>query len=413
MSEFIPNSFQTPNAFVDELMALLTGEEYKVLSYAARRIFGFQKRQDRISLTQFERGLVAKDGRILSRGTGLSRPTIIKCLANLEAFGLFIRVNPNEKSNEGTEYELQLDPEKVNWKALEDRLSTWESKNKEKMERVRSGGDGKKIVPDSLLQVVNDIYQSTAFTPGGKSHLPQVVNGIYTQNTDLKPDLKTEINAPVFSSGGNGDGNGKNDHGHSEQPIPGQSTCPDQPWLARPRQAHQDKQDGQVRRAADQRTDKFRRTAANKLGDLMDGMIRYSANGRVDISAFPEQVQPVIQLFCDQYGILPPRKQKGGQFALWIQDAWLLLDAGGELTLDALKSLKDKPYEWMKNAQIGRPGTLINAVRSRAGELRLESKNIASPEEEERKRKMIREHVAKRRAEGSTAFGPKPKPTAV
>ena len=50
-STFVPNSFQTPNDYVDEIMPYLTGEEFKVLIYAVRRILGFQKRQDRTSLS--------------------------------------------------------------------------------------------------------------------------------------------------------------------------------------------------------------------------------------------------------------------------------------------------------------------------------------------------------------------------
>lgn len=46
-SALIPNSFQMPNLFTDRLMHLLKPEEFLVLSYATRRIYGFRKRQDR------------------------------------------------------------------------------------------------------------------------------------------------------------------------------------------------------------------------------------------------------------------------------------------------------------------------------------------------------------------------------
>ena len=49
MSRILPNSFQMPNYYCDELLHLLNGPEIKVLVYAARRIFGFQKTSDRIS----------------------------------------------------------------------------------------------------------------------------------------------------------------------------------------------------------------------------------------------------------------------------------------------------------------------------------------------------------------------------
>jgi hypothetical protein len=53
----IPNSFQTPNAFVDDIMHLLESDEYKILSFATRHILGWrgsvEDRQSRISLTMF------------------------------------------------------------------------------------------------------------------------------------------------------------------------------------------------------------------------------------------------------------------------------------------------------------------------------------------------------------------------
>ncbi len=51
-SKIIPNSFQTPNFFVDACLAYLTGNEYKCLSFLARKTFGWQKRSDRISKSQ-------------------------------------------------------------------------------------------------------------------------------------------------------------------------------------------------------------------------------------------------------------------------------------------------------------------------------------------------------------------------
>ena len=72
MSEFIPNSFQVPNIYIDLFLAYLTPEEFKVLMYTIRRILGFENkrgsRQDRISLSQFSGGIVAADGRALDEG---------------------------------------------------------------------------------------------------------------------------------------------------------------------------------------------------------------------------------------------------------------------------------------------------------------------------------------------------------
>ena len=56
---------------------------------------------DKISLTQFETGIITKSGEILDKGTGLTRPTIVEAIKGLEE-KKFIKV-----SREGiNEYEL-------------------------------------------------------------------------------------------------------------------------------------------------------------------------------------------------------------------------------------------------------------------------------------------------------------------
>ena len=51
-NKIIPNSFQTPNFFVDDCMAYLTGNEIKCVIVLSRKTFGWQKRSDRISKPQ-------------------------------------------------------------------------------------------------------------------------------------------------------------------------------------------------------------------------------------------------------------------------------------------------------------------------------------------------------------------------
>lgn len=138
-SSFVPNSFQTPNGYVDDVMPYLTGEEYKVLSYATRRILGFQKRQDRISLSQFTDGTKSRDGEILDRGTGLSTGTVKDCLKSLEFFGLMVKVADNDpKTNEGNLWALQLDADKVNMAALEERYAMKQDADRKRIAKARS-----------------------------------------------------------------------------------------------------------------------------------------------------------------------------------------------------------------------------------------------------------------------------------
>ncbi len=136
---FVPNSFQTPNAYVDQIMPLLTDAEYKVLSYATRRILGFQKRQDRISISQFTEGTRSKDGDVLDSGTGLSIETVKRCLASLAEFGLMERVEENDpKTNDGILWGLQWDDEQVNWQALLERDEKKAKANAERIAKARS-----------------------------------------------------------------------------------------------------------------------------------------------------------------------------------------------------------------------------------------------------------------------------------
>jgi hypothetical protein len=137
MSKIIPNSFQTPNYYVDVLMELLTPEEFKVLSYASRRIFGFQKRKDRISLSQFTTGTTNDDNEKLDTGTGMSINTVRKCLASLSKYGIIRKIAPNNpKQNKGDMWTLELDIEKIALAELEVRFLEKKRKNIEKMTPV-------------------------------------------------------------------------------------------------------------------------------------------------------------------------------------------------------------------------------------------------------------------------------------
>ncbi len=121
MSNFIPNSYQTPNMYVDRLMPLLTPSEWMVLSYMARRIFGFQKASDQISLSQLEHGIKSKaTGKQLDYGTGLGRSTIITALADLTEFNVIIQTSPAVKElQQAPEWALQTDDKKVDWEGLQ------------------------------------------------------------------------------------------------------------------------------------------------------------------------------------------------------------------------------------------------------------------------------------------------------
>ena len=57
----------------------LLGSELRIILFILRKTYGFQKKEDRISLTQFE------------KGTGLSRPTVVKTLKNLISRNILVK----------------------------------------------------------------------------------------------------------------------------------------------------------------------------------------------------------------------------------------------------------------------------------------------------------------------------------
>jgi len=72
-----PNGTIVPDDVFDVLAPRLSEAELRVLLYIIRRTFGFGKNADAISLRQLTDGIVARDGRILDYGTGMSRKGVI------------------------------------------------------------------------------------------------------------------------------------------------------------------------------------------------------------------------------------------------------------------------------------------------------------------------------------------------
>jgi hypothetical protein len=82
-----PQTWNFPN-IINGYVHHLTGGEFKVLWYILRHTYGWQKEIDAISLSQFERGIYSKrKNEWADRGTGLSRPTIVRALNSLQEKG--------------------------------------------------------------------------------------------------------------------------------------------------------------------------------------------------------------------------------------------------------------------------------------------------------------------------------------
>src|SRR5258706_9813747 len=132
--KFIPNSFQTPNALVDELMTLLTGDEWKVLLYMTRHILGFQERiaqrRGHISLSMFVKGYGSFPG------CGLGQTAV---RTSLEALTKFKIIKPIDKTSvKGQLWELDWDSPNIDYGALKNRSSEWAESGKKRTANARS-----------------------------------------------------------------------------------------------------------------------------------------------------------------------------------------------------------------------------------------------------------------------------------
>ena len=80
-----PNYTQVPNAVFDRWLPWLSEAELKVLLYILRHTFGWQKDADAISISQMVNGIVARDGRRIDWGAGVSERSILRALPALQA----------------------------------------------------------------------------------------------------------------------------------------------------------------------------------------------------------------------------------------------------------------------------------------------------------------------------------------
>ncbi len=132
------NSFQVHNNYVDQFLAYLSSDEWKVLTYAIRRITGFQKTQDRISISQFVNGCRDKEGKQLDIGTGLNKTTVCRALDELKTYGFVVEVAPNNpRKNNGACYALQFEYKKIDITGLKSRRYTKQVSNKEKGAKIQ------------------------------------------------------------------------------------------------------------------------------------------------------------------------------------------------------------------------------------------------------------------------------------
>ncbi len=105
------NGTIVPDDVFDVLAPELNEAELRVLLYIVRRTFGFKKDSDNISLRQMVEGITTKDGRVLDRGTGMSKSAVARGLAGLREKKIIVAVRNSsaERGNEATTYRLRFE----------------------------------------------------------------------------------------------------------------------------------------------------------------------------------------------------------------------------------------------------------------------------------------------------------------
>lgn len=99
MSNFIPNSFQIPNALIDDLIADISPNALKCYLVIVRKTVGWNKEWDLISTTQ------------LMEITGIKKKqTVYAAISELEDLGL---IESLKETGKITKYRLKVVPEKV------------------------------------------------------------------------------------------------------------------------------------------------------------------------------------------------------------------------------------------------------------------------------------------------------------
>lgn len=105
--------------------------------------------------------------------------------------------------------------------------------------------------------------------------------------------------------------------------------------------------------------------------------------GKIDVSRYPEDVRPVVYRFCQLSGMVPPEpsRKKGGEYSLWISSCRELIEAAGEFGPAAMEAVFSDRERERNPYSVYSPKSVVNAVRAKAGVLRMESKKKVSENE--------------------------------
>lgn len=103
-----PNYTQTPNEFFDVLLPTLKEGELRILLVIMRQTFGWQKKWDKISASQFE------------KKTGMDDRSVYRSLKSLVEKRLIIKHKKGERGSEECWYSLNVENSQKSEDPIED-----------------------------------------------------------------------------------------------------------------------------------------------------------------------------------------------------------------------------------------------------------------------------------------------------
>ena len=342
-SKILPNSFQTPNFFVDDCMALLTGNEYKCLSFVARKTFGWQKRSDRIAKSQ------------IITATGLGHISVDKAMNTLVFFGLVIRVADNNSRNLGNEWALQTDDNLVRFDLLLARQSGQAETNHKRTAKARlksaekgsedetDGGGGP--VPQGGPVGQGEYVGQEGGTPVGQE------GGGPVGQPPQKP-IKAKENMGAAAPG--------SPVGKIEKRNVPENVGANAPETSGETSSESSRTIGESSETFSQNAETFSETSESSAAETLL---------ETRIAAFPEETRETVRLMLQLFGVRPPEKpapnEKGGDFALWLKSIRELQKIAADYNTPLEKALRLTCQRWQdKPFDVSHPGALKKSLTS-------------------------------------------------
>ncbi|OCG64045.1 hypothetical protein A9G48_04390 [Gilliamella sp. wkB18] len=193
MNKFISNSFQVPNAVIDELMADMSANALRCYLLITRKTTGWGKTSDKISISQFMQYLGIKDKR-----------TVYAALSELTNLGL---INAIKNNGEITEYSLVLETSEPVTKNAGTKNATGSKKCIEPVTKNVTTTSDKKChstkdtIKNNITKENNIDFDLVmdAYNDAVENRLPQIQKMTTARKNAVKKLLK-ELDQPTFQN---------------------------------------------------------------------------------------------------------------------------------------------------------------------------------------------------------------------